>query len=442
MEVNHLKKEMLQYELAVRGVETEEGKLVDDLRSALRSLLKMEKQGHPLNIIDYPFDPTTEIDTTAGMVEEISVLIKTFDRGTSKSNVDRTRTRLIHLLHRVDRIPADKLSPEGAKLRSSLLATILSNLDKLEALQIVDPELSILMEGARLHNEGVELTSTPNKSQPERSQTSTDNTAVASKFEPIYKCGLKFSGDHKQISVHAFLERVHELQKARHVSDQDLYDSAIDLFSGKALNWYRANTHRFSNWFELSELLRKHYEPPDYKSRLFREILDRTQGQTESIIDYLTAMSSLFRRYGEVPADAQLEIIMRNLSPFYTTQLPVVNTLEELERECLKLESRKYRADNYVPPSRRRGNLVEPDFAFVSSQVPSSSVQSINACDSNPSNQTASSLSCWNCHRQGHLSRNCRQPRKIHCFRCGRADVTTNNCPNCGSGNVSRGKRS
>ena len=44
MQVNYLKKEMLVFELKVRGIATDETKTVDDLRAALRPLLQLEKK--------------------------------------------------------------------------------------------------------------------------------------------------------------------------------------------------------------------------------------------------------------------------------------------------------------------------------------------------------------------------------------------------------------
>lgn len=64
------------------------------------------------------------------------------------------------------------------------------------------------------------------------------HSPLLSKPTPVSKWGLKFTGE-KGTSVNAFLERVSELKIARHVHDDELFDSAVDLFAGKALVWYR-----------------------------------------------------------------------------------------------------------------------------------------------------------------------------------------------------------
>jgi hypothetical protein len=113
---------------------------------------------------------------------------------------------------------------------------------------------------------------------------------------PISKWNVKYSGDDRDMSLSAFLARVEELMVARHATKQDLFDCAIDLFSGKALIWYRANRKNATDWNSLVTLLRGQFQPADYNDRLFDEIRQRTQGSDETIGLYLAVMDSLFDR--------------------------------------------------------------------------------------------------------------------------------------------------
>lgn len=442
MEINYLKKEMLIHELIVRGIPVDDTKTVDELRSTLRTLLKLEKRDKFLNLPEYNLDVAEELSYVAAALKEVSSSLKTVVGENARTKFERYQSRLVHLLKRVDRIPIPSLSAEEKLLRSQLLVEVLATLDKLEAVSRSDPNLSMLLESARLDEDVGQHanTSTSTPRQPVDPYTTlTVASAVSPRFEPVQKWGLKFSGDPKQMTVHAFLERVNELKIARRVSEKELFDTAIDLFSGKALNWYRSNRDRFSSWRELADLLTQHHEPPDYRSRLFREIMDRTQDPSEGIVDYLATMNALFRRYDGIPADVQLDMVSRNLSPFYTTQLPIVNSMEELESECLKLEAKKYRAEHYVPPPRRRGNLVEPDFAFVETSDSGNSRPSMEISAVEPRTNGRRNIICWNCQGQGHLNRECTAPRKMHCFKCGQSNVTIRNCPKCStSGNDDR----
>ncbi|KAK9667484.1 hypothetical protein QE152_g41338 [Popillia japonica] len=114
----------------------------------------------------------------------------------------------------------------------------------------------------------------------------------------------------------------------------------------------------------------------------------RTQGPNESIGVYVSTMASLFSRLSiKVPEGNRIKIMVRNLSPFYQSQLGLVEikSVEELLSIGRKLEWRKTCAERYVPPPRRQQSM-EPDLAYMSS---GSSVASVEA-NSRPA------LKCWN----------------------------------------------
>lgn len=88
---------------------------------------------------------------------------------------------------------------------------------------------------------------------------------------------MKFTGEESGPSVTSFLERVSELQKARKVTDEELYQSGIDLFHGKAYTWYRLAKNKAPNWQSLVDSLRRQFQPADYNERLYDEIRNGTQ---------------------------------------------------------------------------------------------------------------------------------------------------------------------
>jgi hypothetical protein len=64
------------------------------------------------------------------------------------------------------------------------------------------------------------------------------------KLVPIHTWGVSFNGEENGMTVNQFLERVEELSVARNATNRDLFNAAIDLFSGKALIWYRSVRER------------------------------------------------------------------------------------------------------------------------------------------------------------------------------------------------------
>lgn len=382
--LNYLHKDELIYELKIRDVILNDGTSVDCLRKYLRPLLRAESPNVRIECKPGTFDVAEELVCLEQKLASIQALVDEYLQTSGAKSV-HFKIRIQHCVNRILRLTQIALEDTHDQ-RMKILTTLLDFLDTLETEDVASElarsfiqEHMVTKEDIKgenmledpILNSGVKLspitTHQDDISPPTRiaSTSIRHSSPVHRPSCPVMKWNLKFNGNHKDMTVYHFLERVEELRIARGFSLEQLYESAIDLFEGKALLWYRSNSHRFHDWTTLSELLVKHYEPPDYKSRLFQDILSRTQDPNETFIEYFSCILSMFRRYGPVTEDVQLEIISRNLSPFYTMQLPTVRTLSELEDECLKLEQRKFRADHYKPPQLKRTSYVEPDFAYV-----------------------------------------------------------------------------
>lgn len=464
--VNHLKKDELRHELAFRSISTTDDQTVDDLRSCLRPLIKLEKSRKNISYPNYNPDFDSEKVIINTKIDELGNLVREVQSCHSKTKFDRVQSRLLHLFDRSNRIP---VTTDNSTERSKLISKVLSLLDSLENIPAQnDPNLSVILNSSVLNEQS------SGESDSELPQNNTPFSSV--KPEAIHKWNIRFNGDCNVMSVYEFLDRVSEMRIARRVSEKVLYESAYDLFDGKARRWFVNNRNRFHNWRGLTDLLITHYSTPDYKPRLFQNILERTQDPNEPIIEYLNSMYSMFRRYGTVSEDIQVDIIMRNLSPFYSSQLGSVSSLQELETECIRLETKKFRVDNYASPSQKHINFVDKEFSTFTPQSPkvrfrpNNIVHEITAptISSNPNCTTSGSsagivdtlpntsvdpvniseslkrkqLTCWNCKQVGHVNRNCPQPKNIHCYKCGAPGVTSRNCRICNvSGNESQGNQ-
>lgn len=343
---------------------------------------------------------------------------------------------------------------EEKEIRSELLANTLnlfSRLDSLEQLDIaeVPPNISIVEEAQRdtIINPVLEST------RAEISHT------IEAPIRPILpnKWDLKFTGEARGMSLSAFLERVEVLRKARRVSKEMLLESGIDLFTGRAYQFYLAYKDEVTTWDELVTLLKEEFHAADYNEKLFEEIKKRTQGPDESIGIYLAIMSGYFKRLTcPISEPVKLRILLRNLAPFYQNQLGLVDitSIDHLKTLCRRLEIRRTAVANYTMPSRRTSTL-EPDLAYIGlEEEPTTSAVDTTTClqeqlaatnfssprpnttgSSQSSRPSTTTLRCWNCQNLGHTNRQCTAPKTIHCYRCGNPNVTSKNCRRCLSGN-------
>ncbi|KAG8256362.1 hypothetical protein J6590_070483 [Homalodisca vitripennis] len=96
---------------------------------------------------------------------------------------------------------------------------------------------------------------------------------------PVYKWGLQFNGQSQ--SVGAFLQRAEELRRALGVTTTELSDSAVDLFTGPALTWYRSTIGHLRNWEQLCRDMELVFQHPDHDIYLQQEVFNRVQAETE-----------------------------------------------------------------------------------------------------------------------------------------------------------------
>jgi len=285
------------------------------------------------------------------------------------------------------------------------------------------------------------------------SQNMSNNSAFRNRGVPVMKWALKFSGDQGSLSIAAFLERVEELRVARGISEFELYESAVDLFEGQALVWFRSVRRRVTSWAELKRELKLVFQKQDYNERLWKEIENRTQAESENIDIYLAIMDNLLARLS-TPVDGTriLDIIMKNLNCYLQDKLCMydIRSIEELRTFARRAELGRTRSSSVMPPPRPQ-LVMEPDLAFsrncVSNKNSGKVKSNVNTLQvSTKKDQGSSSLDkavnaddaktkqkrCWNCHLEGHTFTDCKEPRKgLFCFRCGRRGTVSRDCQRC-----------
>lgn len=316
-------------------------------------------------------------------------------------------------------------------------------------------------------------------------------------WNTMRRWNLNFTGA-RGTDPEAFIRKIENGRAIIPMSDEDILRCLPFFFSGIADYWFQAKRESFRSWQEFKIVFRQRFTDPDYQFALREEINRRTQGENEPVADFITCMMGLFSRL--VPAwsvKEQLDYTHRNMLP----RLQVaVHRDDFIELDGLELLARRversYAAAQYYRAPPLPENSLCPDLAYrppprpsrtavvmtanniiapgvqqrpreeyhrdsVPRTRPAAPVQSPSPAtrprESRESErrredttrqrasgtQTKESIStrdskCWNCGAEGHLARGCLAPRRMHCYRCGRPDVTLKNCQSC-AGNGRRG---
>ncbi|KAL9698970.1 hypothetical protein quinque_002411 [Culex quinquefasciatus] len=163
----------------------------------------------------------------------------------------------------------------------------------------------------------------------------------------------KYSGDDQGLRLNEFLETVYGHARAEHVSSQELFDSAIHLFTGSALKWYMTECSfgRLMNWDHLVFELRRTYMHPDLDALMRIKIYGRKQQKNESFHDYHNEVESMFRSMQyQLRSSRRFKFWKQNMRTDYKKQLTFVpkQTLSILVNAARMLDAHSFPAYNKV----------------------------------------------------------------------------------------------
>lgn len=289
--------------------------------------------------------------------------------------------------------------------------------------------------------------------------------------DSVRKWGIKFDGQSDPIS---FLERVQELRKCYNFSEPELLVALPELLKDKVLLWYRNNQTTWRTWDNFVRDFKAQYLPPRFQFWLAEEIRSRTQGQNETMAEFVTALQTIMRRHGELDPVQQLERIYGNLKPEYKMYIRRrdFQTLAELLKLGGEYEALQSATNMFCPPpapaqayifetaynnkKMRSPGVCKPTNIPVGATQPSAEpshlslqgaqagpgeeVQKVSAqgiLQQNPQGGFSRQRVCWRCGRPGHWRTQCKYPAKLFCSWCGRQGVFSRDCTCRQSGNAS-----
>lgn len=178
--------------------------------------------------------------------------------------------------------------------------------------------------------------------------------------------GVKFCGGMNE-NVEEFLSRVDECNNITGLSDAELLRAVPLLLGGTALSVYRVYGSEWFSWGDVVDELRARYGDEYYGEKIMDEIRKRTQGASETALDYITAMQLL---YSKLPTrcsePTQIVRIYNNMRKEYLPlmrQYTSKTSLSEFIRQAISIDKIFALAEKYVEPPLPEKSLV-PEAAY------------------------------------------------------------------------------
>lgn len=446
---NLLNKAELEYEIKIRLEEPAE--TVIQQKQQIQRLLQTSE---PI-ILNSTLPITDDLEECHATASYIQNKINNLSSSTSKF-LPKIESYLNHLYHRLDRIDID-LQPDLKENYDSLQALLTNLYRKLDNFTF------------QTANDNPEPISLPTNINP-----TTNPDLSSSSFPTSSDTNKTFIRDIKRYSFdgttcpRAFLQKIEEFRIARHIPKNYLLDHIYEIFNNNALHWLRFQRSISPNltWDELCEKLTRDFDTPDYDDKLLTAIKNRTQGQNEPIVIFLSIIHGMFSRLTTMPTEEErLKIIKKNIRPCYSILLAHQNykTVEALLTGCQNYEllldkERNFKEPthdpspiandfNYKTTSPSTSNPSQPKqktpFTPYTQPTKTTPYQQHNFIQYNkpfrqpiPSQHvnttyTQQNTFCVRCRVHGHTLNTCTQPRFPICFKCGQKGIKTPDCPKC-----------
>ena len=291
----------------------------------------------------------------------------------------------------------------------------------------------------------------------------------------VDKWGLSFDG-RTGLSISEFIFRLETMQKLYKYPWSEILRDFTTFLSGDALKcyWKFIKNNSEMSWQKLKEALQHRFGSRKLDLDIWREMTDRKQGPKEKFVDFYDSILDLRGKLTkDLPDSEIIKLIKQNSARFIRNMVypQAIGSIEELFEACLEVETtfsqydeaKRQQVNQPIFKSTNKRLFAINDSGEVEEEIDISDSENIAAIDfqkrdqnpnlkrpnqntnqqkqqsqhnTQPNTNQPSNFQCFNCKNFGHGFFNCPYPQKeIFCFRCGMANCTLPQCPNCNSGN-------
>lgn len=188
--------------------------------------------------------------------------------------------------------------------------------------------------------------------------------------ETVRKWRISFNGESSS-SIDKFIEDVERNARFVNISERELLDSLSILLTGIAANWYISFNKYWHTWEDFCTDARRDFGAGlDFQSRLKANILERRQGEDESIRAYIFGLLAMMEKaYPPISLNEKLNTLHNNMRPDIKKNIlrTDFDTIQDLMCMATQLEKAQEEEKLYKPPPPPE-HFLFPEMAYKSNK--------------------------------------------------------------------------
>lgn len=239
-----------------------------------------------------------------------------------------------------------------------------------------------------------------------------------------------------------FIESFEDLREQYEPDLKTIYSALKDCLRGRAKEWFIAN-YKNSKAFKYDEFQSDFllvFLPFNHEKRIKSQIRSELQQEDETMDSFMARLANLNRKLKAPLPDCELlEIAVSNAHPRYTVQFNLISDTS-VKAEVLKvdriiehaksheIEFSKKKRTQYSNYKSKIAALTVEEKQEVEEACSCTTAQVAAITKEKQNYKKVNTTVCFNCEKQGHISKNCPEPTNLHCYKCKAQGKTIRTC--------------